>query len=494
MTECHIFGNYIYLSSYRCQEEYYEKYGNTKKLTDEFDNFVNTLEENDFINKISLFSLSLDENNVKKIKKFIMKNSLFKTIELSFVKFYDFSLEKLMKYISKSNNMTTIKIDNIKINHYNDREQVNKIIIDNLKTRNNIKTLNFSNKIVDTDMNNFMLLLSNNKFLKKLDISDNKLGNHSMEPLGKYIEKNSELKYLDISDNKFGNQGLINFSNGLANNSSLVKLTIGNEENDIGNGIKFFYTTMSNNKYIKFFCLHKTKIDDTLIDNFVNMIILNDIIETLFLFGIKISDDNLIKVFDAIEKNTTINSLIMTNMIKNFPKNFSNTTITHLSLDIEMDNIDTIVDYMIYNSNLKHLILFNAGNKINLNYLHKTLEQNNNLEYLSLENFGEDNLVGMIDVFKINKSLINFDYICENEIDNDILFEVINSLESNNTLEKICLSKIDKLFAVKTFEKILETNYALEYIGDCMDKLRHLLTPEAKATRTKFLRTKKSVG
>ena len=235
-----------------------------------------------------------------------------------------------------------------------------------------------------------------------------------MEPLGKYIEKNSELKYLDISDNKFGNQGLINFSNGLANNSSLVKLTIGNEENDIGNGIKFFYTTMSNNKYIKFFCLHKTKIDDTLIDNFVNMIILNDIIETLFLFGIKISDDNLIKVFDAIEKNTTINSLIMTNIIKNFPKNFSNTTITHLSLDIEMDNIDTIVDYMIYNSNLKHLILFNAGNKINLNYLHKTLEQNNNLEYSSLENFGEDNLVGMIDGFKINKSLINFDYICEN--------------------------------------------------------------------------------
>ena len=269
---------------------------------------------------------------------------------------------------------------------------------------------------------------------------------------------------------------------------TLINLSIGCESYD-NIDIKHFFAMMTNNKYIKNLGI-KNMINDATIDEFIEMITTNNIIEELSICDDDISDENLQQIFIALEKNTMITKFYLVGIIKEFPKNFNNTTLKELYIDIEI--VDTIVDYLEYNPNLTSLELRSRSNISPQRFFH-SLENNCTLEKLVLRGFHADELISMENVFKLNKNLKVFKYSWY-DINNDVVSKIVNALEFNNSLEEIYLSPTDKSFAITEFKKILETNYTLKYIDGCMDELGHLLTLETKAKKTKFLRTKKSVG
>ena len=474
------------LSSYTCNAQHirmYCSYMNIAIDEREFEKFINILNTNDSINKISISSSELGVCDIKKMKKYIVDNSKLEEIEIDYSIFSYSSLNKLMKYIGKNNNIDKISI--LSPNYLTDKTP----IFEMLEKKNNLKNLTFSCGLDDIYIKNIINILTNNKFLEKLCLAYNKFNDNSIRLLAKYLESNESLKYLDISNNNISHDGLTSISNSLINNSTLVDLSINCKLDSNNIAIQRFFIMMTNNKYITSLSVDGM-INDITINKFIEMITTNNVIEKLFIHDNNISDENMQKIFIGLEKNTTITNILLKN-VKHFPNNFKNTTLKMLGIEINMVHIYKIAEYLNHNPNLTVLSLY-CKKYTCLGTFFRLLENNCTLEKLVLYDFADNELIGIKNVFKLNKNLKTFAYICHH-IDNDILSTIIDALEFNNTLEEIYLSLTNKSFAIEEFKKILETNYALKYIDGCMDELGYLLTPEAKATRTKFLRTKRSI-
>ena len=86
--------------------------------------------------------------------------------------------------------------------------------------------------------------------LEKLDIDNNKLGDHGAELLSDGITNTKTLRVLYISDNNFGPSGTTAIANVLTNNTSLEKLYM--HDNTIGqDGATAIAKAITNNKTLK---------------------------------------------------------------------------------------------------------------------------------------------------------------------------------------------------------------------------------------------------
>ena len=226
-----------------------------KYLDDEFLNvfldFIGKMQES--VSSLKLMvkyrEKSKEEIVVEKILENLLKNEESKLENLNLSHFNlgsKKSMDLLEKIFTKNKNLKNVEISNTKM--FNDS-----FIID-ISNINNLK------------INNCQLLYMNHIPLNKLNLSYNNISKDGLKQLAILLsEEKCSLKKLNISNNLIGDDGCIILSEGISKNNSLISLNL-SSNNILDKGIIHLAKSIksdSGNKTIKKLNLSKNEIENT---------------------------------------------------------------------------------------------------------------------------------------------------------------------------------------------------------------------------------------
>lgn len=166
-------------------------------------------------------------------------------------------------------------IQTLEIMHTKAKNNMVKLLGDAISKNSSLKHLNLFNidRLTDSfsDLINGMIL---NQSIETLKLDFNDLDDEHCELLSSYLSKNQMLKELSLEENSITEQGMKLLKGGLMNHNSLKILNLS------GNPIEGYSSLRD--------LLSNTKL------------------ETLFISKCKIKEEGLIKIFEALQYNTTL--------------------------------------------------------------------------------------------------------------------------------------------------------------------------------------------
>lgn len=273
---------------------------------------------------------------------------------------------------------------------------------------------NFNNRnITIEDIVLISHFLYTNSTLTILDLSSNKLGNPGGRALANALKINGSITLLNLKRNLMGDIAAKALGDGLNSNSAVTELDL--SENNIGDGI--------------------TAIGDALK--------VNQTLKKLNMFKNKISDSGANAIADAVNQNTTFETLIINGEIP--IKSFRNATQKHiiltsvgycipdiiiLGLLIRDNNTVTKLDLSDNNINSAGAIALSSGLKINT-FLSELR--------LSINCISDKGAKAIAQALKNNTSLSTLD-VCQNKIHDVGAIAFGEFLKSNSSLKKLFLN------------------------------------------------------
>lgn len=448
--------------------------------------FIKLLTTHPSITKISIDMCTININLVEKIGPYISTHTLLNSVYIDFSKFKTVEASKLVDYINMNQNIKELQFFN------NERKIISFVIHFN----GNYESLSINDYLCDNNMENFINDIQDNYNLKTLYISYNKFSNYGIELFSNYIKNVSCLEKLHISEISFDKNSLKIFSDSLEINRSLKYLDIGNQFNRDVNVYNLF-NSIAKNESLEFIDICYFNASES-IDIIVNMIKNNKKLYEFILFNIGINDNNLEKILNSLNYNNRIKNITIFehDSLKSFPQNFVNNTLESLSLSGKFNDIGTnnISDFLKHNNTLKTLCIENLyPNAMNITQIINALNYNDTLRELILEKCcnSDENFINLPNMLTNNTTIkkLTISTFHGEKISTNATKNIISSLKNNNTLTYLVLDEINIKEVENDILEMLEINYSLEYIYGS-DKFNHLMTPEARMSRMRFIKTK----
>lgn len=371
-------------------------------------------------NDINCINIVLDNaapSQLEHLIKQLIDNSRIETLELSVNSEARKMgmIKMLIEAAMKNTNLVSLDLSSNEISAY-DAIMVSKLLLDgtleklilwdnkirNLGAAIIIKTLETSklhvldigaNGITTKGISSFENILSNNKYLTFLRLTDNKIKDEGVIIISKALQQNHTLLSLDLANDHITSDGIIALANALKVNSTLNYLNL--NHNMVGvNGAEAVADMLQTNNTITHLSLMGSKLASRGGIILANALKKNKTLRILNLNANDLEDDGVIEIAQMLRANETISSLSLCankvsnegveTLVKVLSKNYS-----LADLDIALNGaveMITVADMLRTNTTLVSLNLpLNAMSVKGMELLVTALKDNLNSNLSSLD-------------------------------------------------------------------------------------------------------------
>ena len=295
---------------------------------------------------------SLKEVNIEEIVTVMDNNTTVQSLNLSDNNFNNADAERMAKVLIKNTTLQELDFSKNSIStkgatsiseslEYNITLQHLKISWKSYFINTDYSTISLSQKYIkDSDARIVASILCSNKTVFKLDLSQNKVSDYGAEGLGKCIKTNKSLIEINLSRNIISNIGLSKIAVGLQDNQTLQKLDISHNNlfrkgplaigeclkvNNTLKELNISSNKISNNEMISICEALQMNITTLRILNVSHnnlsdigtvigdCLIKNNSLQELNLSYNMISDDEVVSIGEALQANTTLQTLDISN-------------------------------------------------------------------------------------------------------------------------------------------------------------------------------------
>ncbi|CAG8470302.1 13539_t:CDS:2, partial [Dentiscutata heterogama] len=397
------------------------------------------LESNKTLENLDLSNCNLSPKVVEKLKKFLITSKRLKGLNLS------------------SNNLTFLS---------------ERIISEILSKNKTIKTLNLSSNKISSTIESLekgarTSLTGRYKSKSKYEMSRPLKVNN----LAEAIKRNKTLKKLDLSSNYIRLEAGKDLARALASNKLITELNL--NDNDIVHEIGELLINVLINNDITSIGLRSTKISSGMVINISQELKSNKIkLRYLNLSRNEISSDAMEALVEALEENTTLKSLDLSNitgagqtgraLVKSLEKNRTLKTLNLSNCNIRNSVVTALEKALQTNDILTDLDL--SYNALPMSNLIKALERNNSLTKLNISyrDFHLKEIEALANVLKVNDTITHL-YLSRTMDDPEngkVLFE---ALEVNKKLTDLDLSR-NNIREIEVIAKALLNNVSLRRV------------------------------
>ncbi|CAG8543621.1 44810_t:CDS:10, partial [Gigaspora margarita] len=427
---------------------------------------VNVLKGNKTINSLDISYNNIGSGLGKALMYVLVNNDTLTRLNLSSTYIESDTLALLLKILK--NNKT--RLADLNLSNNGDKfTKRGKMLMETLGKNTTLINLNLSNNHFDWTDVNFTPLVSN-KTLENLDLSNCNLSPKVIEKLRKFLITSKRLKGLNLNKGskttltgryKYKSKSkydmartlkITNLTEALKINKSLKKLDLSSNYIRLEAGKDLAKALMSN-KFITELNLNDNDVVRELSESLIDILISNNI-TSIGLRSTKISPEMVIKLSQGLKSNKI--KLRYLNLSRN---------------EISSDAMEELVEALEENTSLKNLDLSNITGAGQIGReLTKSLEKNRTLKTLNLSNCNIRN--GVVNALK--KALQTNDTLTDLDLSYNALpmNNLMKALETNKSLTKLNISHRDfHLEEVEALANALKINNTLThlYISKTMD-------------------------
>lgn len=330
------------------------------------------------IRKLKLSKNHLSGSSVKIIFDALQKNSTVKVLDLSFNNLSDNEAKWLGNLLKKNDTIQEIYLSNNRI-----KSDGAKYLSKALMMNDSVERLNLESNLLNAEGGiHISKMLELNDTIKHIHLGSNNLNFEGIEAISKSIESNRSLVSLSLDINNITEEGAKSLATSLEINQTLTHLYV--PRNNIGDrGLSYICKSLLKNSVLTYLDIEYNNIGKD--DNVEGMKSLGELLEknkvprAINLTYNPIGDEGCEQLFKGFHKNTTLESLLLSNC--NIGLNGIIAISDSLKLNIGLQNLA-----LNKNSNMGadgHLVLADA------------LEKNTSLKSVQLDyNFAEWESIG----------------------------------------------------------------------------------------------------
>ncbi|CAG8624991.1 7985_t:CDS:2, partial [Dentiscutata erythropus] len=438
---------------------------NGEKLTKKGKILMEALGKNTTLISLNLSDNPIDWSDVSFVH--LESNKTLENLDLSNCNLSPKVIDKLKKFL-----ITSKRLKGLNLSSNNLTFQSERIISEILAKNKTIKTLNLSSNKISSTIESLekgakTTLTGRYRSKSKYEMSRPLKVNN----LSEAIRRNKTLKKLDLSSNYIRLEAGKDLARALTSNKLITELNL--NDNDIVRELGELLINILINNDITSIGLRSTKISSGMVINLSQELKSNKIkLRYLNLSRNEISSDAMEALIEALEENTTLKNLDLSNitgagqtgraLAKSLEKNRTLKTLNLSNCNIRNSVVNALEKALQTNDILTDLDL--SYNALPMNNLIKALETNNSLTKLNISyrDFHLEEIEALANVLKVNDTITHL-YLSRTMDDPENVKVLFEALEVNKKLTDLDLSR-NNISEIEVIAKALLNNVSLRRV------------------------------